>query len=171
MMPEQQSMTVAASTGQRPFPWHCPKCRRKEVRPAIVSYSCDMAFDGRMYAVKVTDLTVPRCNHCGELVFNDTAEARVREVLRKQLRLLTSEEIRHARTALGLSQKDLADRLGVAEATISCWETEEQIQSRAMDNLLRVFFALPEVRSVLRGGDQNLLFGDAALPSQTESGQ
>jgi putative zinc finger/helix-turn-helix YgiT family protein len=110
-----------------------------------------MAHDGRLYAVEVPDLTVPRCGNCGEFVFNDSAEAQVRRALRRQLRLLTPEEIRASRSVLGLSQKQLADRLGVAEATISRWETETQIQSRAMDNLLRVFFTLPEVRGVLLG--------------------
>jgi transcriptional regulator with XRE-family HTH domain len=58
-----------------------------------------------------------------------------------------------------LSQKDLAERLGVAEATISRWETGAQIQSRALDNLLRVYFAVPEVRSVLRGVEQDPQLG------------
>lgn len=167
-MPDQKPMTDASRSIGRSFPWHCPKCRRKEVRPAVVSYQCEMAHDGRLHTVVVTDLTVPRCGHCGELVFNDGAEAQVRRALRTQLRLLTPEDIRAARTALGLSQKDLADRLGVAEATISRWETETQIQSRAMDNLLRVFFALPEVRSVLLGANQDPHLGSGPLVCQTD---
>jgi hypothetical protein len=38
---------------------------------------------------------------------------------------------------------------GIAEATLLRWHNETQIQSRAMDNLLRVFFAFPEVRAAL----------------------
>ncbi len=167
-MPEQQALTADSRIGPRPFPWHCPKCRKKEVRPAVISYRCDMAHDGRLHTVLVPDLTVPRCGHCGEFVFNDAAEARIRRALRMQLRLLTPDEIRAARTALGLSEKDLADRLGVAEAAIARWETESQIQSRAMDNLLRVFFALPEVRSVLLGGNQDPHLGCSIPLAQTE---
>lgn len=110
-----------------------------------------MSHEGRLHAVEVSNLTVPRCEHCGELVFNDDAEAQVRGALRRQLRLLTPQEIRAARTGLGLSEKNLADRLGVPETAVSRWETESQIQSRALDNLMRVFFTLPEVRSVLLG--------------------
>jgi putative zinc finger/helix-turn-helix YgiT family protein len=162
MMPEQQAMTTEVRTSSRPFPWYCPKCRNKEVRPALISYRCDMAHDGQLHSVEVPQLTVPRCGHCGELVFNDDAEAQIRRVLRKQLHLLTPEEIRTARLGLGLSEKDLADRLGVGEAAISRWETETQIQSRALDNLLRVFFAFPEVRSVLLGANQDPHLGSDA---------
>ncbi|MGH7226318.1 MAG: hypothetical protein ACRELF_24140, partial [Gemmataceae bacterium] len=78
MMSEQQAMTVDSRIGPRPFPWHCPKCRQKEVRPAIISYRCDMAHDGRLYPVTVPELTVPRCGHCGELVFNFVADEQIR---------------------------------------------------------------------------------------------
>lgn len=158
-MPEQHLQTTNDLAPQRPFPWHCPKCRNKEVRPVVVAYRCDMAHDGRLYAVEVPQLTVPQCGHCGELVFNYPAEEQIRRALRTQLSLLTADDIRAARTSLQLSQKELAERLGVAEATISRWETGAQIQSRAMDNLLRVFFALPQVRSLLIGTNQDPQLG------------
>lgn len=120
-----------------------------------IAYQCEMAHDGRVYLVEVPNLTVPRCGHCRELVFNYVADDQVRDALRSQLRLLTPEQIRAGRTGLDLSQKELAERLGVAEATISRWETGGQIQSRALDNLLRVYFAVPEVRSVLVGAQQD----------------
>lgn len=150
-MPEQQRQPKSDLERQRPFPWHCPKCRRKEVRLAIVSYRCDAAHDGRLYSVTVPELNVPRCGHCGELVFNYPADEQVRQALRSQLHLLAPDEIRAARAGLGLTQKELADRLGVDEEIVSRWETGGQIQSRAMDNLLRVYFALPEARSLLLG--------------------
>ncbi|HTU18129.1 MAG TPA: type II TA system antitoxin MqsA family protein [Gemmataceae bacterium] len=167
-MPEQQFQTASESTRQRPFPWHCPKCRKKEVRPSIISYRCEMAHDGQLYSVTVPELTVPRCGHCGELVFNYPAEEQIRNALRSQLRLLTPKEIRAARTTLRLSEKDLADRLGVTEAAVSRWETGDQIQSRAVDNLLRVFFALPEVRSVLLGSNQDPHLGIGILSGHVD---
>lgn len=162
-MPEQQLQTTSESIRQRPFPWHCPKCRQKEVRPAIIPYRCDMAHDGQLYSVTVPELTVPRCGNCSELVFNYAAEEQIRNALRSQLHLLRPDEIRAARTALGLSQKELADRLGLAEDSITRWETGDQIQSRAMDNLLRMFFALPEVRSILLGANQGPHLGKDAI--------
>ena len=47
----------------------------------------------------------------------------------------------------------------VAPETISRWVNGALIQSRAMDNLLRLFFALPEVRDALRGGSQDPQLG------------
>jgi DNA-binding transcriptional regulator YiaG len=47
------------------------------------------------------------------------------------------------------TQKELAVQLAVAEATLSRWETGGQIQQRAMDKLLRLFFGLPAVRVAL----------------------
>ena len=59
-----------------------------------------------------------------------------------------------------LHQTQLAERLGVAAETISRWENGALIQSRSMDNLLRVYFAIPEVRNVLaKGGARNPRLG------------
>lgn len=30
----------------RPFPWHCPKCRRKEVRRVTIPYQCERLHEG-----------------------------------------------------------------------------------------------------------------------------
>jgi len=51
---------------------------------------------------------------------------------------------------LGLKQQELAEQLGVAPETISRWVNGALIQSRAMDNLLRLYFDSKEVRSLLR---------------------
>jgi hypothetical protein len=85
MMPEQQLQTANEPKRRRPFPWHCPKCRKKEVRSVIVPYRCDMAHEGRPYSVTVPELTVPRCGHCGELVFDYPAEEQIRNALRSLL--------------------------------------------------------------------------------------
>ena len=65
------------------------------------------------------------------------------------LGLLTPDQIREGIDRLGLTQKEIAERLGIAEATLSRWVNRCVIQSRAMDNYLRVFFRFPEVRAVL----------------------
>jgi transcriptional regulator with XRE-family HTH domain len=69
--------------------------------------------------------------------------------------------MRIALARIGLSQKDAAERLGIAEETLSRWLNESQIQSRAMDNLLRAFFAFPAVRSALSGKSQDPRLGSA----------
>src|SRR5262249_22746459 len=83
----------------------------------------------------------------------------INAALRSHLHLLTPEDMRKALERIGMTQKEAADRLGIAEATLSRWLNETQIQSRAMDNLLRVFFAFPQVRTALNGDAQDPQLG------------
>jgi DNA-binding transcriptional regulator YiaG len=94
---------------------------------------------------------VLRCEACGELLFDLDADAQISAALRAKLGLLTPKEIRARVTALGLTQKAFAARLGVASETVSRWVSGALIQTRAMDNLMRVFFDIPRVREVLGG--------------------
>jgi transcriptional regulator with XRE-family HTH domain len=64
--------------------------------------------------------------------------------------LLTPQEMQERRARLGMNQQELAEQLGVAKETISRWETGAMIQSRAMDNLLRLFFESEEDRTLLQ---------------------
>jgi len=50
---------------------------------------------------------------------------------------------------LGLTQRNFAERLGVAPETVSRWLNGVCIQTRALDNLMRVFFGFSSVRDVL----------------------
>jgi putative zinc finger/helix-turn-helix YgiT family protein len=129
------------------------------VSPAAIPYRAKATYDGRLYEFDVPDLSIPKCEACGELVFSNRVDDLITQAFRAHLRLLSDEQIRIARKRLGLSQKELAERLGMAEATISRWETGALLQSRAMDNLLRVFFACPEVRHVLCGAGQDPALG------------
>lgn len=133
----------------KPFPWRCPACSKREVRTAVVSYTAEIKHDGRLHTIPVPGLRVPKCDACGELVFGNEADGQIIAALRAKLGLLTPEEVRGGRESLGLTQKEFAERLGVAAETVSRWETGSLIQSRAMDNLLRLFLTLPEVRRAL----------------------
>ncbi len=146
--------------GDRPFPWRCPYCRQsREVVPQIVQETMDVKHDGVLHTLNLPALEVPKCRSCGRILFNDGADEQISNALRTQLRLLSPEQIRRNRKNLDLTQRELAERLGVAEETISRWETGALIQSRAMDNLLRVYFANAEVRAALVGGAQDPSLG------------
>ena len=69
----------ASAATSRPFPWHCPRCRKKEVRRATVEYRCQRVEGGVPVTVAIPDLSVPRCDNCGELVFDYVAEAQINE--------------------------------------------------------------------------------------------
>ncbi len=147
----------------RPFPWRCLSCLKEEVYPQTIHHTAEVKHEGRLHRIDVPDLTIPKCRACGALVFDYDADDRVLQALRSQLKLLTPEEIKAGRKALGLKSKELAKRLGVADATVSRWEKKRLIQSRAMDNFLRVYFAVPEVRNVLRGEEQDAALGTTAI--------
>lgn len=133
----------------KPFPWRCPKCMRREVRPAMIEYTSRVKHDGKVHDVTVAELTAPKCTACGEVVFSNDTEEQISRALRSQLRLLQPSEIREKRERLGLTQAQLAERLCIAQETISRWETGAMIQSRSLDRLLRVFFRFPDAFAAL----------------------
>lgn len=133
----------------RPFPWRCPACRAKAVEPASVSYKAPFRHDGKERLVEVPSLRIPKCRQCGELVFDNEADEQVANAFRRDMGMMLPEEIRTQRESLRLTQRQLADALGVAIETISRWETGLVIQSRAMDRYLRTFFTIPEARTAL----------------------
>ena len=146
----------------KPFPWKCGHCRQRAVNPATVSYTTEVEHDGRAYTVTVPDLTVPRCDNYGEMVLDTAANERITDALREQLGLLKPGQIRAGREALGLTQEQFAAKLRIASATVSRWETEAQIQQRALDLLMRLFFGLAEVRSALADEQAVRTLGEAA---------
>jgi putative zinc finger/helix-turn-helix YgiT family protein len=136
----------------RPFPWRCFQCKAKEVFPKATDYTATVKHDGRTYTIRIPDLEVPTCRKCGTQTFSVGDDERIVAALRAELGLLTPQTIHEERGRLGMTQQELAKQLGVAKETISRWETGSLIQSRAMDNLLRLFIASEEVRGLLRRG-------------------
>ena len=156
--------------GPRPFPWRCPDCREKAVWEATIDYTSHMKYEGKLRAVHLPELVVPKCRACGEVLFDNEADRQICDGLRREMGLLAPDTILANRKTLGLTQKQLAAELGVADETLSRWENDRLIQSRAMDKLLRLFFAVPEARATLRGmGDDprvgQSVVGEAGAPS------
>lgn len=151
MTPERAKTTKKMESTGKPFPWRCPECGKKQVRPAAVQHTSQVKHDGRLYTVEVSGLRVPQCGACGELVFDKDADDQIARALRDQLGLLSGEQIRKNREDLSLSQREMAEHLGVAVETISRWENGALTQTRAMDRYLRVYFAVPAARAALVG--------------------
>lgn len=82
-MPEPQANGIQQPAG-RPFPWFCPRCRKKEVRSATIAYQTERLYEGRLIAVTIPHLNVPKCTNCGELVFNYTADEQILDAVRAQ---------------------------------------------------------------------------------------
>ena len=80
------------------------------------------------------------------------------------------QEIREGIKRIGMTQKEVARVLGPAEATMSRWLNETQIQSRAMDNLLRMFFAFRRARTILAADEPDTSFGFVEYPPVASQG-
>lgn len=169
MTPEQQTIPNRQPPAGRLFPWRCAACGKKEVSRTSVPYRCEMKHDGRLYTVEVPDLRIPKCKACGEIVFDNEADDQLAAALREQVGLLDPRQIRANRESSVLSQRELADDLGIAFETVSRWETGAVTQSRAMDRLLRIYFAFPEVRASLRGVGEKVSFGKTFVEEADES--
>lgn len=116
----------------------------------MMPFAVDVKHDGQLYHLEIPYFRIPKCRRCGELVISYGADAQIIQALRDRVGLLTPEQICGGREALGLKLEELSERLGAAAETISRWENGGLIQSRAMDNFLRAYFAVPEMREFLR---------------------
>lgn len=112
-------------------------------------YTTEVRHDGRLHTITIPELRIPMCSGCGEKVFTEEVDEQVNRALRLHLKVFAPNQIRDALNRLGLSQKEVAASLGIAEATLSRWLNETQIQIKAMDRYLRVYFAFPDVRAAL----------------------
>jgi hypothetical protein len=91
-MSDTETNGVPQAAG-RPFPWHCPRCRRKEVRPTTIPYHAERLYEGRLIAVDIPQLLVPRCGHCGELVFNYLADEAILKAVEMQAKASDSVSV------------------------------------------------------------------------------
>lgn len=151
--------------GTKPYPWKCRKCGQVAVRPSVVSYTATIAHDGKDYTFPVQSLKAPKCAACGQVFPDAEANRAISEAFRAHAKLLTPQQIRDNRESLGLTQKRLAGILGVAEATLSRWETGGQIQQRSLDKLMRIVFHFPDVLAAL--GDEQVWSHFGAGPART----
>jgi DNA-binding transcriptional regulator YiaG len=134
------------------------------------SYAAEVRYDDRLHSFTVPDLELPVCAACGEQVFTEDVDRQVSAALRSHLSLLTPEQIRTAIDRVGMSESEVAERLGIAEEALSGWLNEMTIQSRAMDNLLRTFFAFPTVRIALCGPAQDSRLGISDMVGEMRGG-
>jgi putative zinc finger/helix-turn-helix YgiT family protein len=132
----------------KPFPWMCPHCRERTVSPLQRDYTMTAEHDGQSYEITLPNVPVPTCSRCGEVIVTSELAERVTAELRRTAGLLLPQTIQEQREALGLTRSQLAAALRIAEATLTRWETGMQLQSRALDLLLRLYFSSADVRKV-----------------------
>jgi putative zinc finger/helix-turn-helix YgiT family protein len=116
--------------------------------------------------VAVPDARHLRCPKDGEIVLRlDDARylrERAQALYRERYKLLSSDEIRSVRERLGLTQGALAKLLRLGGNTISRWEAGRNVQTAAMDILMRLIRDLPGSVRYLRDHE---LAGMVTAPS------
>ena len=133
-------------------PITCITCNEKTLSLVSDRYRADLKHDGRTFHVDIPHLKFYRCDRCGSVVVPDESDKLVGLELRRVASLLMPHQIKAIRKKFGdLSQKQLADQLGIGEATVCRWEKGTQIQQRAFDRMLRAYEDLPELRDYLAG--------------------
>ena len=154
-----QTTTIETKFKSRPFPRDCFRCGKREVYRTIIPYSLQVKYEDVLHPLDLPQLETPRCRACDEIVFDTHVDMQINSAQRTLLHLLQPEQIRDGRERLDLTRGELAKRLGVSEAALADWEDDISIQPRTADNLLRVFFAFPEVRSALDGQERDVGLG------------
>ncbi len=98
--------------------------------------------------IVVPDATHLRCPKCREVVLRMDQARMLREsalkIYRSRYDLLSAEEIRSIRERYRLTQVQLARLLRLGGNTISRWESGRNVQTAAMDILLRLIRDIPE---------------------------
>lgn len=127
----------------------CPRCgtMMKEARGRL-----KLPINGE--EVAVPSASHLRCPKCGEIVLRFQEAKRLHEdasdIYRRKHGLLSAHEIRAIRERFNLNQADLARLLRLGANTISRWESGRNVQTAAMDVLLRLIRDLPGSIDYLR---------------------
>jgi putative zinc finger/helix-turn-helix YgiT family protein len=94
------------------------------------------------------------CPKCGEILLRYQDSKRLGEdaiaIYRKKHGLLSADQIRAIRERFELTQADLARLLRLGANTVSRWESGRNVQTAAMDILLRLLRDLPGSLDYLR---------------------
>jgi putative zinc finger/helix-turn-helix YgiT family protein len=143
-----------------------PSRRSSPERSALASDACPACGTGMeekrgrlRLPVNGEEISVPaaahlRCPRCGKVVlrFEDARRlsADAIAIYRRKHGLLSAEDIRAVRKRFGLTQRDLARLLRLGSNTISRWEAGRNVQTEAMDVLLRLLRDVPGSLDYLR---------------------
>ena len=121
-----------------------PICVHDDLEPRIIRDEFDYGPDDNRIRIVIEAVPVLVCPQCGEIFYGPEAEHAHQLAIRKAYHLLTPEEIKGVREHFGKTQEEFAELTGIGVATLSRWERGRLIQTRALDNYLRLLQAIPE---------------------------
>ena len=115
----------------------CLRCDNEEF-VETPDVEIEQELRGELFKVRTTGQT---CTMCGWVSVTpaqaDELRRRTADAYRKRHGLLTSEEIRGMRRAMGKSQREFAEFLDVGDASVKRWESW-QVQEKSSDRLIRL---------------------------------
>ncbi len=112
----------------------CADCGVCAVRKVQIEHS--FTYGNGSSAVELTAVVpVWRCVACGSMYMDQEGEEARHEAVCRFLKVLTPREIRAIRG--GRTRQEIQASTGIAAASLKRWESGEQIQTLAMDTLLR----------------------------------
>ena len=155
-LPKRRTVTSSSYHGperrlaRRPPDDECPSCGRAIMKPHTGALT--LPVNGE--AMRVPGCSYMLCPVCGETLtdLDQTYDlfARAHALYRAKHDLLPPEEIRAIRDQHDLTQAALAKLLRLGTNTISRWEAGRNVQSAAMDVLLRLIRDVPATLAFLR---------------------
>jgi HTH-type transcriptional regulator/antitoxin MqsA len=129
----------------------CPLCGGGKLEEKVV----EEHFTYKAHTLVVPDYHILECPACGEALVVKESARRAEKLLRDFGRgvdgLLTATDIKRIRRKLHLTQEQMAQVLGGGLKGFARYENGQVIQSRAMDNLLRILDRFPESLEALPG--------------------
>lgn len=127
----------------------CPACGT-----AMVEAEALLTFPVNGEEVGVPNADHLACPRCGEIVLRRDHARHLREAALSHYRahhhLLSGDEIRALRERHGLTQSETAALLRLGANTLSRWESGRNVQTGAMDVLLRLIRDVPGTLDYLR---------------------
>jgi len=121
----------------------CPVCGAGNLTKKIV----EETFEYKGKHLTVPDYVVYECAECEEEIVDrntlKTSSKLIKDFYRSVDGLLTSSEIKTIRQKLELTQEEMANILGGGKKAFARYEKGQVIQSRGMDNLLRILAKYP----------------------------
>jgi DNA-binding transcriptional regulator YiaG len=163
MMSKESSTDL---TKARPYPRHCAACDRDRVVLRQIPYEARVRHDGKLHSFHITALEVDECENCGEQYFTVDTDEQVSLALRSFLGLLSPNVIRAGLAKCSVNQRTFAEHLGIAPETVCRWLSGAAIQTRSMDNLMRLYFSLAAVREALANPQSICAEGATTYTSQ-----
>ena len=97
----------------------------------------------------VPDATWLECENCGQQMLPVALNRKLEELSMSRQGLLLPTQIKAIREKLGLTQVEMAERLGVGEKTYTRWESGRSMQNKSSDNLIRLMDRSPEQFAVI----------------------